>query len=137
MPRGVYVRTPKMRANMSVSQTGHLVSRRTRFKIGDAHKGRQHRLAHGHSLRGQVSPTYRTWRHMISRCTNLRCINYPSYGGRGISVCDRWKSFENFLEDMGERPEYQSIDRIDSDGNYEPSNCRWATSSEQRLNRRT
>ena len=74
---------------------------------------------------------------MIQRCTNERAANFKYYGGRGIRVCQQWRdSFEAFLADMGERPEGKTLDRINNDGNYEPGNCRWATWSEQRRNRR-
>lgn len=89
-------------------------------------------VRHGHSH----SPTYRSWYAMRQRCENRKNKRFEIYGGRGISVCERWKLFDNFLEDMGARPEGKTLDRIDCDGNYEPANCRWATASEQMKNRR-
>jgi len=82
------------------------------------------------------TPAYISWASMITRCTNPNRDGYRHYGGRGISVCERWRKFENFLFDMGERPSGTSIDRIDVNGNYEPGNCRWATQSVQVANRR-
>ena len=74
---------------------------------------------------------------MISRCTLPNLTAYRNYGGRGITVCDRWRhSFENFYADMGARPAKMSLDRIDVNGNYEPGNCRWATKAEQSTNTR-
>lgn len=86
------------------------------------------------------TPEYRTWAHMKSRCTNPNVKEYKNYGGRGISMCERWlNSFENFLADMGERPSSKySIDRFpNNDGNYEKSNCRWADKKQQADNRRS
>lgn len=80
---------------------------------------------------------YTTYRAMIKRCYNAKDPAYSSYGCRGIRVCKRWRSsFENFFSDMGERPDGKSIDRINVNGDYEPSNCKWSTKSEQQLNRR-
>lgn len=79
---------------------------------------------------------YDTWETMRKRCTNPNYKGYSNYGGRGITVCDRWNDFTLFVEDMGERPQGYTLERTDVNGNYEPSNCVWATRSQQCLNRR-
>ena len=93
-------------------------------------------IIHGHCSRSWVALSYSSWRSMKSRCTNPKSVSWRHYGGRGIKVCERWLKFENFLDDMGERPKGLSLDRKDNDGNYEPGNCRWATLREQNNNNR-
>ena len=93
---------------------------------------------HGYAKRGRKSRLYVVWRGMIARCENEKNKHWADYGGRGISVCERWRrDFAAFLSDMGESPTTShEIDRRDNNGNYEPGNCRWITSAENKRNRR-
>jgi hypothetical protein len=87
---------------------------------------------------GRATKTYASWLAMLGRCYNAKGAKYRYYGGRGITVCERWReSFQAFLEDMGEKPAPElTLDRINPEGNYEPDNCRWATRREQNANTR-
>ena len=97
---------------------------------------RRRSLRHGHGTRKNRSKAYGRWADMIQRCTNPNHPKYPLYGGRGIRVCERWREFENFYADMGEPPVGMTLDRIDTDGDYEPGNCRWLDAKGQQNNRR-
>jgi len=88
------------------------------------------------SEREENFPTYRCWVDMWSRCRNPNTTQWKYYGGRGIRVCEHWTSFHNFLMDMGPRPKGYVLDRMNNNGNYEPSNCQWVTKSESNRNRR-
>lgn len=93
-------------------------------------------ITHGHARRGSKSSTYRSWVNMRNRCRYDDHEHWEYYGGRGITVCQRWERFANFLSDMGPRPDGMTIDRIDHDRGYEPGNCRWASNEQQLANRR-
>jgi hypothetical protein len=90
---------------------------------------------HGHKPATGASTEYEIWSGIIRRCLNPSSSSYPRYGGRGISVCERWRKFENFLEDMGPRPPGLTIDRLNNDGHYEPSNCAWRSYKDQARNK--
>ena len=91
-------------------------------------------LKHGHRRTKKVTATYISWANMLNRCSSPNSPEFHRYGGRGITVCERWNDFRNFLEDMGIRPEGLTIDRIDNDRGYEPENCRWVTHKENNRN---
>ena len=118
--------------NSHISQGRHMRSGEAR-SCGCITKDGSRKKKHG--LTGSI--TWKTWASMKQRCLNQNCHAYPNYGGRGISIAEKWLEFEGFVEDMGTRPvgDY-SLDRINPNGNYEPGNCRWATRYEQTHNRR-
>lgn len=92
---------------------------------------------HGHQGGYKQSPEYMTWRAMLRRCSDEAHVDYPIYGGRGITVCEQWKDFANFIADVGTRPSGHTLDRREKDGNYEPGNVRWATAKDQARNMRS
>jgi hypothetical protein len=122
---------------MAVVQGSHLVRGRVQ-SCGCLSRelSRARKLRHGDARRGAVSVEFRAWQKLIARCEDPKDPRYSRYGGRGITVCDRWRtSFEAFLADLGRRPTAgHSVDRKDNDGNYEPGNVRWATREEQARN---
>jgi len=94
------------------------------------------KATHGETIGRNVSAEYMAWCGMKSRCNNSHGKSFKYYGGRGITICKRWRVFKNFLADMGRRPKQKySLDRIDNNGNYEPRNCRWASLEEQSRNK--
>jgi hypothetical protein len=101
-------------------------------------RARGNHTSHGDTRGRDYTAEYRTWCAMIQRCTNPRNNRFVYYGARGIKVCDRWRDYAAFLADMGRKPSpAHTIDRLDVNGNYKPSNCRWASPIEQRASRRT
>jgi hypothetical protein len=131
-------------SNETVVCGSDLKSKRTqscgclRKEIGSTSSHYKH--GQSHAREGGPSRTYSTWQAMITRCTNPKQKSYLYYGGRGIAVCERWLNrehgFENFLADMGERPKGTTLDRKNTNGNYEPDNCKWATAAQQSQNQR-
>ena len=98
--------------------------------------GNTHCLRHGDARNGKRSREHTCWSHMLDRCRNPNSSCYRYYGGRGITVCERWHKFEHFLADMGRCPPGLTLERINNSGNYTPDNCKWATVSDQNRNKR-
>lgn len=121
--------------NTTVVHTAALNDEHTR-SCGCLLEESRRKVEHGHARAGRKTPTYYSWMDMHSRCRNRRHQDFADYGGRGITVCERWKKFEHFLADMGERPAGGTIERNNVHRGYEPKNCRWASRKDQSRNRR-
>jgi hypothetical protein len=115
---------------------GTTVTPSNRLRLGRTTSCGCARADHGEAKHGACTPLYRVWLSMRERCNNPKAKSYANYGGRGITVCPEWDSYQQFAADMGERPPGRSLDRKDNDGPYAPWNCRWATALEQMANTR-
>jgi len=117
-----------------------VVVNRTSLRSGDAKScgclRRELQTTHGHTPGHTKSPEFRSWEHMVHRCTNPNSSRWKYYGGAGVEVSPRWRNFENFLADMGPRPLGTTLGRFGDIGNYKPGNCVWMTQAEQVANRR-
>lgn len=113
---------------------GRLLKTGNTKSCGCYHKSLEWQTSKKHGM--SQTPTYRSWNSMIQRCRDEQNASYKNYGAKGIYVCDRWKIFENFLQDMGERPKNKTLDRINSSLGYSAENCRWANSKLQSANKK-